>query len=73
MITMFNVGDEIEITFRGKIDSISIDLNRSGNAEIRYGVVYTQPDGYVDHIMVNEDKLMELTKVEKENKNASET
>lgn len=73
MITMFNVDDEVEITFRGKIDSISIGLNSSGNTEIQYGVIYTQPNGYVDHIMANEDKLMELTKVEKENENESET
>ena len=67
MITMFNVGDEVEITFRGKIDGISIGLNSSGNTEIRYGIVYTKPDGYMDYIKASEDKLMELTKVEKEN------
>lgn len=67
MITMFNVGDEIEITFRGKIDDITIESNRFGNTEIRYGVVYTQPDGYVDYIMASEDELMKLTKIEEEN------
>ena len=61
------VGDEVEITFRGKIDSISIGLNSFGNTEIRYGIDYTQPNGYVGHFVASEDKLMELTKVEKEN------
>lgn len=73
MITMFNVGDEVEITFRGKIDGISIGLNSSGNTEIRYGVMYTQPDGYVNHLTTSEDKLMKLAKVEEESENESET
>lgn len=62
MITMFNVGDEVEIIFKGKIDGITIGLNSSGNTEIRYGVAYTQPDGYMNHIMASEDELMKLTK-----------
>ena len=73
MITLFNIGDEVEIRFKGKIDGIMIRPNESGDSEIRYGVVYTQPDGYTNHISFSENKLLKLAGVEEETKNEPKT
>lgn len=35
-----------------------------GGSEIRYGVVYAQPDGYKNHVSLSENKLLKLTGVE---------
>lgn len=72
MITLFNIGDEVEIRFKGKIDDIIISPGESGGSEIRYGVVYAQPDGYRNHVSLSENKLLKLTGVE-ENTDGSET
>lgn len=64
MITLFNVGDEVEIRFKGKIDDIMIGPDGSGGSEIRYGVVYAQPDGYKNYVSLSENKLLKLTGVE---------
>lgn len=72
MITLFNVGDEVEIRFKGKIDDILIRPDGSGGSEIRYGVVYAEPNGYRNHASLSENELLKLTGVE-ENKDGSET
>lgn len=72
MITLFNVGDEVEIRFKGKIDDIMIRPDGSGGSKIRYGVVYAQPDGHRNYVSLSENELLKLTGVE-EPENESET
>lgn len=64
MITLFNVGDEVEIRFKGKIDDIMIRPDGSGGSKIRYGVVYAQSDGHRNYISLSEKELLELTGAE---------
>lgn len=67
MTTLFNVGDEIEITLKGKIDGISIGMNGSKEPDIRYGVRYAQINGRRDYATISEDELLKLVKVKEEN------
>ena len=72
MITLFNVGDKVEIRFKCKINDITIGPNGSGKSKIAYGVVYAEPDGYRHHVSISEDELLKLTGVE-ENEDESKT
>ena len=71
MITLFNIGDEVEIRFKGKIDEISIGMIGS-KPNIRYGIRYAQINGHRDYATISEDELLKLVKV-KEDTDGSET
>lgn len=63
MITMFNVGETVDIIIKSRIASASIqEIN--GKPLIRYDVVFTMPGGGITRKMISEDELLKLAGVE---------
>ena len=71
MVTAFNVGEDVNITIKSRIASVSIQ-ETNGKPLIRYDVVFTMPGGGITRKMISEDELLKLAEVE-ESKNESET